>query len=453
MVQKNRKLLSAISSRLSFNEQGLTVAELQAVRRRVVEINEAHSVALGITLFMYFLTGLVLIQITVIPEYQLMTMTIHVIALLVLGLIGRMKFQKGRSITRAAIVGSVVGSLVLSAYSVSFFQKEVTPDQKWIGIISLCLVNGILLILAPSQDRGWKRLAVFFSANMSLAIVFAEGRFFSFAVVTSVVPIAVVIKAFLVNFIKNEALSHYRLNELASKAERQRFEHEMILARRIQDSFVDGMEFDYGMMHVRLYHSKHEKVGGDWCASRTMADGRLFIVVADATGKGMHAALVIHAVQALWADAISDAQFDAQMWIERVNRTLFRLGRKEPQTLTMAILEISEDHLKYWSAGQTPLFVVRTLPGGDQVVKTLVGRGGIVGFESSLKMVPAEYQFMPRERYHLLFGTDGFFENGTLYGRRRILQILEKIKDSNSDILSESKAEDDKTLIWIDRAA
>lgn len=348
---------------------------------------------------------------------------------------------------------SIVGSMALSVYTLSFYQNTVSPDQKWVGILAACLVNAMLMIMSPSQGRGWKYLAIFFAANMIFAVQTADRSFFSFAVVFTIIPIAIVIKAFLVNYLKREALSQFRLNELTSIAERQKLEHEMSLARRIQDSFVDGMEFNYGLMHVRLFHSKHEKVGGDWCASRNMDDGRLFIIVADATGKGMHAALVIHAVQALWADAMSSENFEARSWIDRVNSTLFRLGRRELQTLTMAILEISQDRLIYWSAGQTPLFVVRTLPDGQEVVKTLVGRGGIVGFESTLKLVPADYKFMPKERYHLLFGTDGFFEKGTLYGRRRILEILQKVINDSSDILDESQAEDDKTLIWIDRAS
>src|SRR5690606_25320994 len=111
------------------------------------------------------------------------------------------------------------------------------------------------------------------------------------------------------------------------KARRQKYESDLDLAREIQDSLSPPPDTTVmGNIKVSCYQIKHHQVAGDWTACRRIGDDRTIIVVADATGKGMQAALVIHAVQSLWAEQLDYLEFKPQQWIERVNRALFKLG-------------------------------------------------------------------------------------------------------------------------------
>src|SRR5690606_39029855 len=135
---------------------------------------------------------------------------------------------------------------------------------------------------------------------------------------------------------------------------------------------------DFGFAHLSLYQIKHTQVAGDWTAVRKLANDDLIVLEVDVTGKGLQAALVVHAIQSIWAEALGVEEFDIDQWARKLNRTLFRMGERRPHSATLGILRVSQDRISYWCLGHTPLFVV-TYPGGKAHLAASRARGSVLG--------------------------------------------------------------------------
>ena len=78
----------------------------------------------------------------------------------------------------------------------------------------------------------------------------------------------------------------------AEAATRQRFEHELEVARLIQHHFLPRELPDLAGWQIAAYYRPAQEVGGDFYDVIPLADGRVAFVVGDVTDKGVPAALV-----------------------------------------------------------------------------------------------------------------------------------------------------------------
>lgn len=251
----------------------------------------------------------------------------------------------------------------------------------------------------------------------------------------------------------NEALREYEARERVARAERARVERDLELAREIQDSLAPPALLSRDNVIAYCFQKKHSQVGGDWAAMRLGDQGEFYAVVADAAGKGVQAALVIHAVQSLWAETLGRRNFDPKEWIDRVNHALCQLGEKQPHMVTMGVVRIHQGVCTYWSAGHLPLFIVMRNPGEEDLVRVIMGRGNPLGLREDMEIEPAATNLAGKSNVSLLLGSDGVFEKGTLYRSKDIIGIRDGLRLRGNAVLEECPAEDDKTLVWIDKPA
>ncbi len=251
----------------------------------------------------------------------------------------------------------------------------------------------------------------------------------------------------------NEALREFDAREKVAKAVRARLERELELAREIQDSLSPPDTLKRDNVIAYCFQKKHSQVGGDWAAMRLGDHGEFYAVVADAAGKGVQAALVIHAVQSLWAETLGRLDFEPLAWIERVNHALCQLGEKQPHMVTLGIIRIHNGKCVYWSAGHLPLFVVLRRPAGEDQVRVILGRGTPLGLKEDIHIEPAETDLTGNAHISLLLGSDGVFDKGTLYRSKDIIAIRDGLRQKGNAVLEDCLADDDKTLIWIDKPA
>ncbi len=251
----------------------------------------------------------------------------------------------------------------------------------------------------------------------------------------------------------NEALREHEARERIGRAERASLERDLELAREIQDSLAPPRLISRDNVVAYCFQKKHSQVGGDWAAMRLGDQGEFYAVVADAAGKGVQAALVIHAEQSLWAETLGRCNFEPKAWIDRVNHALCQLGEKQPHMVTMGVVKIHQGICTYWSAGHLPLFIVMRSPGEAEVVRVIMGRGNPLGLREDMHVEPASTSLAGKSNISVLLGSDGVFEKGTLYRSKDIIGIRDGLKLRGNAILDECTAEDDKTLIWIDKPA
>ncbi len=80
---------------------------------------------------------------------------------------------------------------------------------------------------------------------------------------------------------------------VAEAQKRERLEQELQVARRIQQALLPEAAPTLDSWEVASYYKPAREVGGDFYDFLEFEDGRLALVVGDATGKGMPAALVM----------------------------------------------------------------------------------------------------------------------------------------------------------------
>ena len=238
---------------------------------------------------------------------------------------------------------------------------------------------------------------------------------------------------------------------------RQRMERDLDLAREIQDSLTPPPAHSYaGNLQVVCHQIKHHQVAGDWMAVREMPDGDIVVIVADATGKGLQAALVVHAVQSLWADTLGQDVFDARNWLLRVNRSLVRLGEQKKHSMTLGIAVIKKKSLVYWSAGHIPLFVVleeKTEDGVKTNIKPIMAKGSVVGLSPEVELEESTFDLPEHTDITMMLGSDGVFTKGSRSSRRDIAEILTNLEKEGQEALKKCLSEDDKTLVLIKRSS
>jgi sigma-B regulation protein RsbU (phosphoserine phosphatase) len=173
------------------------------------------------------------------------------------------------------------------------------------------------------------------------------------------------------------ALENARLQRL--RVEKQRQDDELRIAQAIQRSLFPARLPEIDGFELAADSRPCYEVGGDSYDWIDLEDGRLALVVADASGKGTPASLLMASVHAfVHARAGTDAP--AQV-LERLNR--FLLARTQPNqyvTLFYAELDPVSRRLTYVNAGHVPPYHVtrdrtlRRLPGGGPPVGLLDGR-------------------------------------------------------------------------------
>src|SRR5215208_5315916 len=150
----------------------------------------------------------------------------------------------------------------------------------------------------------------------------------------------------------SELLRRQRLEQEIS--ERARIEQELRVARRIQQASLPPEVPELEGWQITPYYQPAREVGGDFYDFHPLSEGRLGVVVGDATGKGVPAALVMSTTLGM-LQAVSEALDSSSSPGEvlfRVNDTL--LSRIPPNmfvTCFYAILEPKSGRLLYANAG------------------------------------------------------------------------------------------------------
>jgi serine phosphatase RsbU (regulator of sigma subunit) len=135
------------------------------------------------------------------------------------------------------------------------------------------------------------------------------------------------------------------------RLERERIEHELRVARRIQQASLPEEVPELEGWQIAPYYQPAREVGGDFYDFLELPNGHLGVVVGDATGKGVPAALVMSTTCGmLRAVALSvDSPGEA---LERINEALSaRIPDSTFVTCFYAILDPKSGHLHYANAG------------------------------------------------------------------------------------------------------
>ncbi len=240
---------------------------------------------------------------------------------------------------------------------------------------------------------------------------------------------------------------------------RERIEQELHLARRIQQaSLPESVPVLEGWQIFPRYRPARE-VGGDFFDFLGLEDGRLGVVVGDATGKGVPAALVMSTTCGMLR-AVAQSLSSPGKVLERVNEALSaRIPPNMFVTCFYAVLDPRSGRVRYANAGHDLPYVRR---GGD--AEELRARGMPLGLMPGMSYEEKEIVLDAGDS--ALFYSDGLVEahdpQREMFGFSRLQRLVAEYGEKGSlvDLLLEElhsfvgegwEQEDDITLLTLRR--
>jgi len=245
--------------------------------------------------------------------------------------------------------------------------------------------------------------------------------------------------------------------------ERERVEQELRVARSIQQASLPEQVPQLEGWQITPFYRPAREVGGDFYDFLELEDGRLGLVVGDATGKGVPAVLVMASARSMLR-AIAQALGSTSSGdiLGRVNDALFiDIPANMFVTCFYAILDPKRARLSYANAGHDLPYLWH---GGE--AEELRARGMPLGLMPGMSYEEKEIELDAGEG--VLFYTDGLVEahdpKGEMFGFPRLRALLADHGEERSlgDFLLEElysfvgegwEQEDDITLLMLERFA
>lgn len=209
--------------------------------------------------------------------------------------------------------------------------------------------------------------------------------------------------------------------------EKQKIEKEMAIAREIQrgllpdgDPAIEGWDID-GINIPCL------TVGGDYFDYLERGDGKYWLVIADVSGKGTGAALLMASAQAAIHALAGIGEISLQDLIERLNEIVYRSTEVNRYvTAFFGCLDTRTGEMEFVNAGHCYPIVMRA----DGAIERLVEGGPVIGLLQDLDVTPGRTQFEAGDL--LVMYTDGLSETrspeGEEFEEERILELLGSAK-------------------------
>lgn len=318
------------------------------------------------------------------------------------------------------------------------------------------IILALMIIAIPLQQRAHQMVFTVYCCALNVWIIVGKEAFTFHVGIGAVLMLVIYGGAFVVRMIADHIFMNFFIGEFDAlqrvvRAERALFDRDLDLARQIQDALVPPPKMVWNNTSIQYYSKKHRVVGGDWAAVYRDGSEKITIVIADAMGKGIHAAMLIHTVQSLWADVIGrDGGIDPESWLRRVNHALYNLDRERGNFVTIGLLQMTEDEGVYWSAGHLPLYLAHLAD--DKAGKSLISHGEPCGLSPQFSVEPKKFSL--DQHNAILLGTDGVFGKGSRHTKRQIHDIARQSSMSAStserlDLDTLSPIDDDKTLITV----
>ena len=235
---------------------------------------------------------------------------------------------------------------------------------------------------------------------------------------------------------------------------RQRMSREAAEARTIQQALLPRMSPFIPGFTICGFTIPMGEVGGDWYDYIPLEGGSWALVLADVSGKGMPAALLMSATRGMLRSLADTRRSPAEV-LNRLNRLMvedFPSGKFV--TLIYAVLDPANRSLKFASAGHLPPLLIDRA--GARFLQTESGM--------PLGLTFGEYsdtEIQLAEGARLLLYSDGITEAAGLdseeYGPARLCNHMSRVDASTETILAEVRShangaglQDDATVILVE---
>jgi serine phosphatase RsbU (regulator of sigma subunit) len=256
---------------------------------------------------------------------------------------------------------------------------------------------------------------------------------------------------------------------LREKAEKERLEQELLIARNIQMSLLPQGPLEIPGVSLSGHCEPAREVGGDYYDFLPLDEDRLGILIADVSGKGTSAALYMAELKGLVL-SLSRHHVSPRRMLMEANRIISRhLDSRSFITMTYAVVDLRARTMTCARAGHCPLVYVPGPEAGSRTPQVLTPEGMVLGLQFDLgdtfdRLLEEVTLPLGRGDLFVLY-TDGISEamnpDGDCFGDHRLVELAERHADLASDdlqarILSEvhtfagdAAQHDDMTMVLV----
>ncbi len=226
-------------------------------------------------------------------------------------------------------------------------------------------------------------------------------------------------------------------NLLKERQAKEVLEAELKVASQIQNQLLPARLLNIEGYHLSAFQAQCKAVGGDLYDVTRLSDGRVLLLLADVSGKGMGAALLMSNVLAAFRILYGVEHLSLVEMTSRVSGQLVRSSRPEDfATLFVCELCPKTHLLRYVNAGHNPPLMIRS----DGKMEELEPSGIPIG---AFDLSPWKEGTLQFEVGDLLFiFTDGVSEatnlQGEMYEDQRLKRFLLNSRDQSPEELTES---------------
>lgn len=251
---------------------------------------------------------------------------------------------------------------------------------------------------------------------------------------------------------------------LETRDERERLRAEFSVAQRAQQQMLPDAPPQIPGLDIAAICKPSKEVGGDLYDFLSLSDGRLGIVVADVSGKGVPASLYMTLTKGL-LESVSESTSDPGEILREVNRHLYEVCRRKMfVTLFLGVIDPATRQLTYARAGHNPTVFRRAAQQETSLLRPKgmgLGLNGGKTFNQSLQV--ARLQLEPNDK--LFFYSDGITEamnpKNEEYGEERLMEIAARADDFGAteardavladvtQFLASNSPQDDQTLVVV----
>lgn len=208
--------------------------------------------------------------------------------------------------------------------------------------------------------------------------------------------------------------------------------HDIELARRIQTGLLPASLPDRRELRIAAVNDPGQRVSGDYYDVVELDGNRVWCLVADVTGEGVAAALVMSNLQATVRVTIGSTDDPAAL-LARWNQ-LFCANSSTSKFITclLALVDVESHVIRFATAGHCLPLLVR--PGAGMVKELSAEPAFPLGVLADAEYTTTEFEAGP-ESFALINYTDGVIEamNGRSepFGKKRLLDVLANRRDLN----------------------
>ncbi len=216
-------------------------------------------------------------------------------------------------------------------------------------------------------------------------------------------------------------------------------EGELQLAKRVQSNLQPKPQSVPPQIEFAALAAAADHVGGDFYDVFELEPGKIAIILGDASGKGIPAALLASVLHGAIRSSISSKH---EVTCERINRMLCeRTASERFATLFWGIFDSASSTLRYVNAGHDAPMLLRN---GSKRIHRLEEGGPVLGCLPDAKYAAGELEIGPGDT--LILYSDGVTEacneEGQEFGKECILQRLATVRNQDADEICEQMSKD-----------